>query len=218
VSLGDRCGPPTAASPRRPAPRDWRGELVGLTADFAWWQRGADVRSEAVTDQRVRTRRGGVDKSRLRKQGIGGAAMSCDLRELSRYRVLRQPPRGGGRSVDRDRAGRNAASVKGVEPRQSRSYVVAEQVSSRPGNRPCEGSTGREAGTTGVQDHSMHGRLVTEHLRSARGGVEAQRPWPTAGGQGLRPKSVAIPRAEVRYLHCSCEAGQCPWSEGRYGE
>ena len=151
-------------------------------------------------------------------RATGGAASSCDLRALSRYRVLRVSPRGEGRSVDRECAGRNATSVKEVEPRQSRSFVVAERVCRRRGNPPSEGSTNREVGTTGVQDHSMHTGQGAEHLRSAPTWAEAKRPWPTTEGQGLRPKSEETPGAEVRYLHSSFEAGQLPWSEGRYGE
>lgn len=146
------------------------------------------------------------------------AASGCYLRALPRYRVLRWPSRGGGRSVDRDRVGRNASSVKGIEPRQTTRSVVAEQVWSRPEHWSREGRTGRKAGTTGVQDHSMHGGPTTEHVRSAQGRAEAQRPWPQTSRQGLRPKSAVIPRAEVRCLHCSVEAGQRPWSEGRHGE
>jgi len=140
-------------------------------------------------------------------RATGGAASRCDLRAPSQYRVLRSPPRGGGRSVDRDCVGRNATSVKGVEPRQSLCSVVAEQASTRPEYWSREGSTSHKAGTAGVQDHSMHRRPVTEHLRSARSRAEAQRPWLQAKGQGPRPKSKAILRAEGRCLHCSEEAG-----------
>jgi hypothetical protein len=151
-------------------------------------------------------------------RATGDAAMRCYLRAPSQYRVLRPPPRGGGRSVDRDCAGRNATSVKDVEPRQSSRSVVAEHVSKTSESQVSEGSTSRKAGTTGVQDHGMYRRLMTEHLRSAPRGAEAKRPWPQTKRQGLRPESEVIPGAEVRYLHCSDEAGQLPWSEGRYGE
>jgi len=138
---------------------------------------------------------------------IGEAASCCDLRAPPQYRVLRPSPRDGGRSVDRNCAGRNATSVKGVEPRQTLRSVVAEQVCTRPEYWSREASTSRKAGTTGVQDHSMHRRPVTEHLRSARGRAEAQRPWSKAKGQASRPESKAILRAKVRCLHCSEEAG-----------
>ncbi len=151
-------------------------------------------------------------------RATGDAAMRCYLRAPSQYRVLRPPPRGGGRSVDRDCAGRNATSVKDVEPRQSSRSVVVEHVSKTGESLVSEDNTSREAGTTGVQDHGMYRRSMTEHLRSASRGVEAKRPRPQTEGQGLRPKSEVIPDAEVRCLHCSCEAGQLPWSEGRHGE
>ncbi len=166
---------------------------------------------------------GSADKARTSpvcgSRATGDAAMRCYLRAPSQYRVLRAvPPRGGPRSVDRDCAGRNATSVKDVEPRQTHSSVVAEHVSTTSESLVSEGSTSRKAGTTGVQDHGMYRRSMTEHLRSASRGAEAKRPWPQAKGQGLRPKSEVILGAEVRYLHSSFEAGQLPWSEGRYGE
>ena len=148
----------------------------------------------------------------------GDAASCCYLRARSRYRVLRLPPRGVGRSVDRDCAGRNATSVKDVEPRQTYSSVVAEHVSTTSESLVSEGSTSRKAGTTGVRDHSMHRRQVAEHLRSAPGGVEAPRPWLHTKGQGLRPESEVVPDVEVRCPRSSDEAGQRPWSEGGHGE
>lgn len=149
------------------------------------------------------------------------AARSCYLRALSQYRVLRWPSRGGGRSVDRDCAGRNASSVKEVEPRQSTRFCggragMTDRLNS--GHAKATPTPWNGRGTTGVQDHSMHRGPVTEHVRSSRSRAEAQRPRPRASGQGLRPKSKAILRAEVRCLHCSNEAGQRPQSEGRHGE
>ena len=139
------------------------------------------------------------------------AAFSCYHRALPRYRVLRAaPPRGGPRSVDRDCAGRNATSVKEVEPRQSfrfrggRAGIVDRRNSGHAKAAPASFS-GR--GTTGVQDHGMHGGPVAEHLRSARGKAETTRPRPETNGQGLRPEFVATLLAEVRYLHSSEEAG-----------
>lgn len=153
-------------------------------------------------------------------RATGGAALRCDSRALSRYRVLRAAsPRGGPRSVDRECAGRNAkSSVKDVEPRQSVRSVVAEHVWASPGNRLSEGSTGREAGTTGVQDHSMHTRQVTVRLRSAAPLVDAPRPRPATDEEGLRPNFPATTSAEVRCLHMRVEAGQRPWSVGGHGE
>jgi hypothetical protein len=152
-------------------------------------------------------------------RATGGAASCCDSRAPSRYRVLREAsPRGGPRSVDRECAGRNATSVKDVEPRQSHSSVVAEHVSASPGNRLSEGSTGRKAGTTGVQDHSMHTRQVAVRLRSAATLAVSPRPRPATDGEGLRPNSAAASSAEVRCPHRRLEAGQHPWSVGGHGE
>ena len=152
-------------------------------------------------------------------RATGGAAFSCDSRALWRYRVLRaEPPRGCPRSVDRECAGRNATSVKDVEPRQSARSVVAEHVSTSPGNRLSEGSTSREAGTTGVQDHSMYTRQVAVRLRSAAPLVDSPRPRPVTDEEGLRPNFPAMTPAEVRCLHMRLEAGQRPWSVGRHGE
>jgi membrane-bound inhibitor of C-type lysozyme len=158
-------------------------------------------------------------------RATGGAASSCDSRAPSRYRVLRAASsRGDPRSVDRECAGRNATSVKDVEPRQSVSSVanqrevVAERVSASPGNRLSEGSTGRKAGTAGVQDHSMHTRQVAVRLRSAATLAVSPRPRPATDGEGLRPDSPAMSSAEVRCLHRRFEAGQRPWSVGRHGE
>ena len=159
-------------------------------------------------------------------RATGEAASCCDLRAPSRYRVLREAsPRGGPRSVDRECAGRNAkCSVKEVEPRQSarsvanQREVVAEHVSASPGDRLSEGSTGREAGTTGVQDHSMHARQVAVRLRSAATLAVAPRPRPATDGEGLRPNSAAASSAEVRCPHRRVEAGQHPWSVGGHGE
>ena len=112
-------------------------------------------------------------------------AIGCYQRAPSQYRVLRAvPPRGGPRSVDRDCAGRNATSVKDVEPRQTPISVVAERVSTTSESSVSEGNISRKAGTTGVQDHGMYKRSMTEHLRSAPGEAEAKRPWPQAKGQG----------------------------------
>lgn len=151
-------------------------------------------------------------------RATGGAAFSCDLRAPSRYRVLRAAPlRGGPRSVDRECAGRNATSVKAVEPRQSVRSVVAEHVSSKPGNRPSEGSTSREAGTTGVQDHSMYTRQVAVRLRSAAPLAVSPRPKPATGWEGLRPDSPAMTSQKSDAL-VVVEAGESRWSEGGHGE
>lgn len=151
-------------------------------------------------------------------RAYGEAASSCDSRALSRYRVLRGASRGALRSVDRECAGRNASSVKAVEPRQSARSVVAEQVWPSPGNRLSEGSTSRMAGTTGVQDHGMYTQQVTVRLRSAAPLAASPRPKPAADEEGLRPNFQAMTSAEVRCSRSSDEAGQFPWSEGEHGE
>jgi hypothetical protein len=166
---------------------------------------------------------GGADEAKPSpvrgNRAYGEVAFSCDLRELSRYRVLRAAsPRGGPRSVDRECAGRNATSVKAVEPRQSPLSVVAEQVWTKPGNRFSEGSTSREAGTTGVQDHGMDTRQVAVRLRSVASLAVSPRPKPATEEEGPKPNFPATTSAEVRCSHSSFEAGQFPWSEGEHGE
>jgi hypothetical protein len=136
----------------------------------------------------------------------------------ARHRVLREASsRGDPRSVDRGCAGRNASSVKGLSP-DSQTVAWWPSKYGGPGDRPAKAIPAGKAGTTGVRDHGMHRRPSAERERSAQSRVEASRPWPRAEGQGLRLKSAAILRAEVRCLHSSEEAGQCPWSEGRHGE
>jgi len=163
-----------------------------------------------------------VDETRANpvreNSATGGAAFSCDSRALSRYRVLRGASRGALRSVDRECAGRNAKSVKDVEPRQSALSVVAELVCSDRGNPAGEGSTSHKVGTTGVQDHGMYTGQVTVRLRSATSLVEAPRPKPATDEEGLRPNFPATTPAEVRCSRSSDEAGQLPWSEGEHGE
>lgn len=151
-------------------------------------------------------------------RATGGAAFSCDSRALSRYRVLRGAPRGDLRSVDRECAGRNATSVKEVEPRQSSHSVVAERVWVDRSNPASEGSTGREAGTTGVQDHSMYTRQVAVRLRSAAPLVDSPRPRSAPEEEGPKPNFKVMTLAEVRCPHMRCEAGQRPWSVGGHGE
>lgn len=168
-----------------------------------------------------------MSPSPVRANGAtGGAAFSCDSRQLSRYRVLREASsRGDPRSVDRECAGRNAmSSVKEVEPRQTRRCVVAEHVWPSPGNWLSEGNTSREAGTTGVQDHSMHARQVTERLRSAASLVEASRPKPATDEEELRLDFPAMTSAEVRCPRSSEQTSQRSSggdelsSEGGHGE
>jgi hypothetical protein len=163
-----------------------------------------------------------VDETRAspvrENRATGGAAFSCDSRALSRYRVLRGASRGVLRSVDRECAGRNATSVKDVEPRQTAFSVVAEHVWPSPGSRLSEGSTSREAGTTGVQDHGMYTWQVAVRLRSAASLVVSPRPKPATDEEGQRPNFPVTTSAEVRCSRSSDEAGQLPWSEGEHGE
>jgi hypothetical protein len=152
--------------------------------------------------------------------------------ERSLYRVLRLAPRGAGRSVDRERAGRNASSVKGpspdkqsfpwwpsqyqeakAAPRSARvpSGTVVESVSDSTRQRP-------DLGTTGVQDRGMYARPAVERERAVRRRTKETRPRSRAGGQGVTSKStLAILRAAVRCAHSSDEVGQRPWSEGAHG-
>jgi hypothetical protein len=159
-------------------------------------------------------------------RATGGAASSCDSRQLSRYRVLREASsRGDPRSVDRECAGRNAkSSVKEVEPRQSAHSVVAERVLMDRGNSASEGSTSREAGTTGVQDHGMYTRQGTVRLRSAAPLADSPRPKPAPDEEGPTPNFAAMTPAEVRCPRSSEQASQrspgglsAP-SEGGHGE
>jgi hypothetical protein len=138
--------------------------------------------------------------------------------ERSLYRVLRLAPRGAGRSVDRERAGRNASSVKGpspdkqsfpwwpsqyqeakAAPRSARvpSGTVVESVSDSTRQRP-------DLGTTGVQDRGMYAEPAVESERAARSRTNVDRPRSRAGGQGVTTKSTpAILRAAVRCAHSS---------------
>ena len=145
-------------------------------------------------------------KSRPRKQGTGGAAMSCDLRSPSRYRVLRVAvSRGTPRSVDRECAGRNASSVKVSSP--DRHAVPWWPSQYEEAKAAPTGYT--HVGTTGVQGHGMYTRQVSEPGRSARSGASkfVSHGRSSSEGQGLRTKSRARARAEVRSRHSSEEVG-----------
>jgi hypothetical protein len=116
----------------------------------------------------------------------------------SRYRVLRGLSRGNLRSVHRNHAGRNAISVKGLSP--DKPYVLwwpskyAVAKAAPVGYRP--------AGTTGVLDHGMYGKLIQELGRSAKDRLIAESQW-----QGVMTKSVMMSIAEVRRLRSSEEVG-----------
>lgn len=137
----------------------------------------------------------------------------------SRYRVLRAvPPRGGPRSVDRECAGRNAISVKGLSPdKQSvlwwpSQYAEAKAISSGP--RVPVGTAAvspsgrtlqrRPLGTTGVLDHGMYTRSTAERERSASGRTNS-RPRSRVSEQGVTTEFKTIPGAEVRCSRSSAE-------------
>jgi hypothetical protein len=155
-------------------------------------------------------------------RATGGAAFSCDLRALSRYRVLRGTSRGVLRSVDRECAGRNATSVKAVEPRQSAMFRGGRAgMDDRLDSGHAKAALtllAEEVGTTGVRDHGMHTRQVAVRLRSAASLVATPRPKPAADEGGFTPNFPAMTSAEVRCPHSSVEAAQRPWSEGGHGE
>lgn len=117
----------------------------------------------------------------------------------SMYRVLRGVSRGTLRSVDRDHAGRNAPSVKGLSPVKNQclwwpsNYIAAKAA-------PVIVEI---MGTTGVRDHGMYERLFTEPRRSFRSRRRIFRTeW-----QGPNTKSLSILREEVRCSHISEEVG-----------
>ncbi len=133
----------------------------------------------------------------------GRTALCCDGRSSSWYRVLRAArSRGRPRSVDRECAGRNAKGVKGLSPVKHpvpwwpSVYVAAKAA-----------STGRlTVGTTGVVDHGMYTRLMSEPGRSPRGGAQTSQCF-LAAGQGATAKFAVSARGEVRSRHSSEEVG-----------
>ena len=122
----------------------------------------------------------------------------------ARHRVLRAAsPRGGPRSVDRGCAGRNATSVKDVEPRQT----VVPWWPSQYEEAKATPALSHERGTTGVRDHGMYIRSISKRERSAKSWAASFRPRPEAIEQGITSKFEAILLAEVRCLYRSWEAG-----------
>ena len=132
-----------------------------------------------------------------------GSAIDCDLPRPSRYRVLRAArSRGRPRSVDRECAGRNAVCVKGSSP--VKPFVtwwpsVYGAAKAAPTGNPA-------VGTTGVLDHGMYTRLMSEPGRSPRGGAHPSQCF-LAGGQGGDAKFAVSARGEVRSGHSSEEVG-----------
>jgi hypothetical protein len=139
----------------------------------------------------------------------------------SPYRVLRPSPRGAGRSVDRECAGRNATSVKGSSPEKhpvlwwpshyeeakaaSNTRRVPRRTAVRGALRPSR--LRRVKDTTGVHDHGMYTRPAAERERSARSRTTAARPRSRASEQGVTTEFKAILRAEVRCSRSSEEVG-----------
>lgn len=139
----------------------------------------------------------------------------------SPYRVLRESPRGALRSVDRECAGRNAASVKGSSPVNQAvtwwpSHYEEAKAASNTRRVPCR-TAGRGAqrtsrlrrvkDTTGVHDHGMYTRPAAERERSARSRTTAAQPGSRASEQGVTTEFKAILQAEVRCSRSSEEVG-----------
>ena len=131
-----------------------------------------------------------------------GSAFGYNLPEPSRYRVLRAArSRGRPRSVDRECAGHNALGVKGSSPVR---HLVPWWPSVYTAAKAA--STAYAVGTTGVLDHGMYTRLMSEPGRSPRGGAHLCQ-GSLAAGQGMIAKSATSARGEVRSGHSSEEVG-----------
>ena len=147
---------------------------------------------------------------------------SCSVwrKRYRQYRVLRAASsRGGPRSVDRDCAGRNAeVGVKGLSPEKPPLPWWPSRYCRDQNIGRAKAALTLWVGTTGVLDHGMYSRPTSKRERSVQSRAEAKRPWLRDVRQGLKAESASILSAEVRCLHSSDEAGQCPWSEGGHGE
>ena len=121
----------------------------------------------------------------------------------SRYRVLRLAPRGVGRSVDRDHAGRNAKSVKVLSPVKNASpRWPSKYEAAKATLKPGKAQAFERKGAAGVRVHGMYEGLAEEPRRSLEGRARSLR----SAGRGRTPKSaVTLPR-EVRSFHSSDEA------------
>ena len=128
--------------------------------------------------------------------------MGCDPLKTSPYRVLRGLSRGRLRSVDRECAGRNASCVKGSSPVKLNVPWWPSESTNREGNIDCR----KMVGTTGVIDHGMYTRLMSELGSSLRGGAQ-HRQCSLAIGRGETAKSGVSDRGEVRSRHSSEEVG-----------
>ena len=129
-------------------------------------------------------------------------AVCCDWRSSSRYRVLRAArSRGRPRSVDRECAGHNASCVKGSSPVN---HLVPWWPSVYAAAKAA--STALAVGTTGVLDHGMYTRLMSEPGRSPRGGAQPCQ-CSSAAEQGGVAKFAVSARGEVRSGHSSEEVG-----------
>jgi len=159
--------------------------------------------------------------SECRPGDVPGRSLVSGNTERSLYQVLRLSPRGAGRSVDRECAGRNAISVKGsspdkllflwwpsqyeeakATPRLERVPIGAarKSVSYSTLQRPCRG-------TTGVQDHSMYIRSAAERESSVSSRTNYL-PRSRVGRQGVMSESMpTILETEVRCAHSSEEVG-----------
>jgi hypothetical protein len=117
------------------------------------------------------------------------------------YRVLRGVPRGTLRSVDRNSAGRNAASVKVLSPvKHVSTWWPSNYLAAKATSEDCVTTSGG-SGTTGVRVHGMLKRLLMEPRRSLR-----SRAWLLRmEGRRLMTESNRILRGEVRCFRSSEE-------------
>jgi hypothetical protein len=115
--------------------------------------------------------------------------------ERSRYRVLREVSRGTLRSVNRDHAGRNALSVKGLSLDNNLMWWPSYYTDAKA---TLDVST---FNTTGVRDLGMHEELLQKLGRS----VEGQPYRAVTSRQGVMSKSEGTPSTEVRLPRSSGE-------------
>ena len=117
------------------------------------------------------------------------------------YRVLRDSPRGELRSVDRDSAGRNAASVKVLSPvKDLGMWWPSNYLAAKATPEDCAIANGG-SGTTGVRVHGMLKGLVMEPRRSLRSRARSLR----MEGRRLMTESNLILQREVRCSRISEE-------------